>query len=252
MRSRRFKGEFVAGDNERIKLTLDLLGSGLFPIIEQEMKAVYQDDWIDRAKESFRNSPITSQPSGDAIRWDAHSTLLILWDHWNSVFRNRLTPLERSYVGELREYRNRWAHQSQIKTQDTLRILDTASRLLSAVGATDEAKQLKSERDKLLGQILQQQGKNIYDSSDHQRDRVRDAIIFLICALATIFVIINSYGTEAPAIFFAGFVGVVFAFLAYQRWVTPDRPTHGAHECTNCGKVIYGESCPYCNENNLA
>lgn len=241
----------MAGDNERIKLTLELLGSGLYPIIEQEMKVVYQDSWIDRAKESFRNSPITSQPAGDAIRWDAHSTLLILWDHWNSVFRNRLTPLERSYVGELREYRNRWAHQSQLSTADTLRILDTASRLLSAVGSSKEAKQLQDERETLLSQILQQQGKDIYDSSDHQRDRLRDATIYFVCAVVTVIVIINSYGTGAPAIFFATFVASVFAFLAYQRWVTPDRPTYGAHECTNCGKVVYGESCPYCNENNL-
>ncbi|MFH1304472.1 MAG: Swt1 family HEPN domain-containing protein [Planctomycetota bacterium] len=241
----------MAGDNERIKLTLELLGSGLCPIIEQEMKAVYQDAWIDRAKESFRNSPVTSQPEGEAIRWDAHSTLLILWDHWNSVFRNRLTPLERSFVGELREYRNRWAHQSQINTADTLRILDTASRLLSAAGATEEARQLQVERDKLLHQILQQQGKNVYDASDHHRERMRDAIIFLICAIVTVYVILRSYGTEVPAIFFAAFVASVFGFLAYQRWVTPDRPTYGAHECTNCGKIIYGEACPYCNENNL-
>lgn len=241
----------MAGDNERIKLALDLLGTGLYPIIEQEMKAVYQDSWMDRAKESFRNSPVTSQPEGDAIRWDAHSTLLILWDHWNSVFRNRLTPLERSYVGELREYRNRWAHQSQINTTDTLRILDTASRLLSASGSTEEAKQLQVERDKLLNQILQQQGKNNYDSSDLRRERMRDAVIFLSCALVTVFVIIRSYGTELPAIFFAAFVASVFGFLAYQRWVTPERPTYGAHECTNCGKIVYGESCPYCNEKNL-
>lgn len=241
----------MAGDNERIKLALDLLGTGLYPIIEQEMKAVYHDSWMDRAKESFRNSTVTSQPEGDAIRWDAHSTLLILWDHWNSVFRNRLTPLERSYVGELREYRNRWAHQSQINTTDTLRILDTASRLLSASGSIEEARQLQSERDKLLNQILQQQGKNIYDSSDHRRERMRDAIIFLACALVTVFVILRAYGTEVPAIFFATFVASVFGFLAYQRWVTPERPTYGAHECTNCGKIVYGESCPYCNEKNL-
>ena len=126
---RRLKGEVWLVITKRIKLTLELLGTGLYPIIEQEMKAVYQDDWVSRAKESFRNSPLTSQPDGDAIRWDAHSTLMILWDHWNSVFRNRLTPLERSYVGELREFRNRWAHQSQISTDDTLRILDTAARL---------------------------------------------------------------------------------------------------------------------------
>ncbi|WP_291178864.1 Swt1 family HEPN domain-containing protein [Gimesia sp.] len=238
----------MAGDNERIKRTLDLLGIGLYPIIEEEMKAVYKDEWIDRAKESFRNSPLTSQPEGDAIRWDAHSTLLILWDHWNSVFRNRLSPLERSFVGELREYRNRWAHQSLISTDDTLRILDTAARLLQATGATQEARQLQRERDQLLHQILQYQEQVVVDSEDHRRERMRDAIIFLICGISIDLGIFFSYGTGGLAILFAVFVAAVFAFLAYQRWVTPDRPAYGAHECTNCGKIIYGENCPYCNE----
>jgi|TARA_R110000868_G_scaffold411790_1_gene711363 hypothetical protein len=239
----------VAGDNERIKRTLDLLGVGLYPIIEEEMKAVYKDDWIDRAKESFRNSPLTSQPEGDAIRWDAHSTLLILWDHWNSVFRNRLSPLERSFVGELREYRNRWAHQSQISTDDTLRILDTAARLLQATGATQEARQLQRERDQLLHQIMQYQEQIVVDSEDHRRERKRDAFIFLVCGIAIDLGIFFSYGTGGLAILFAVFVAAVFTFLAYQRWVTPDRPAYGAHECTNCGKIIYGENCPYCSEN---
>ncbi|WP_339675163.1 Swt1 family HEPN domain-containing protein [uncultured Gimesia sp.] len=238
----------MAGDNERIKRTLDLLGIGLYPIIEEEMKAVYKDEWIDRAKESFRNSPLTSQPEGDAIRWDAHSTLLILWDHWNSVFRNRLSPLERSFVGELREYRNRCAHQSLISTDDTLRILDTAARLLQATGATQEARQLQRERDQLLHQILQYQEQVVVDSEDHRRERMRDAIIFLICGISIDLGIFFSYGTGGLAILFAVFVAAVFAFLAYQRWVTPDRPAYGAHECTNCGKIIYGENCPYCNE----
>ncbi|MEQ8851399.1 Swt1 family HEPN domain-containing protein [Gimesia sp.] len=241
----------MAGDNERIKLTLELLGTGLYPVIEQEMKAVYRDNWIDRAKESFRNSPLTSQPEGDAIRWDAHSTLLILWDHWNSVFRNRFTPLERSFVGELREYRNRWAHQTQINTDDTLRILDTAARLLSAAGARKEAQQLQKERDQLLYQILQYQEQVIVDSPDNRRERLRDAIVFLVCGIVIDLGIFFSYGTGGLAILFAIFVTAVFVFLAYQRWVTPDKPSYGAHECTNCGKIIYGESCPYCSETTV-
>ena len=172
-----------------------------------------------------------------------------MWDHWNSVFRSRLSPLERSFVGELREYRNRWAHQSQISTDDTWRNLDTAARLLQATGATQEARQLQRERDQLLHQIMQYQEQIVVDSEDHRRERKRDAFIFLVCGIAIDLGIFFSYGTGGLAILFAVFVAAVFAFLAYQRWVTPDRPAYGAHECTNCGKIIYGENCPYCSEN---
>lgn len=40
---------------------------------------------------------------------DPHFLLRVMWDHWNTVFRTVLGHAE-SLVSELREARNRWAH----------------------------------------------------------------------------------------------------------------------------------------------
>ena len=34
-----------------------------------------------------------------------------MWESWNDVFRKTLGPAERSLVSELRDVRNKWAHQ---------------------------------------------------------------------------------------------------------------------------------------------
>ena len=53
-----------------------------------------------------------------------------MWDEWQSVFRTVLGQTDRTYVSELRDVRNRWAHQDTFSTDDAERALDTMRRLL--------------------------------------------------------------------------------------------------------------------------
>jgi len=50
-------------------------------------------------------------------------------------------------VSELRECRNKWAHQEAFSSDDTYRVLDSAGRLLTAVSApqADEIEKMKME-----------------------------------------------------------------------------------------------------------
>jgi DNA-binding GntR family transcriptional regulator len=66
--------------------------------------------------------------------------------NWNSSFGRRLSRLERSIVNELREHRNNWAHQATFTDDDAYRVLDSAERLLRAIGADSEAKAAKALR----------------------------------------------------------------------------------------------------------
>src|SRR5262249_17680261 len=52
-----------------------------------------------------------------------------------------------SLVQELRDARNRWAHQNPFSSDDAYRVLDSAGRLLTAVSATqaDEIEKMKTE-----------------------------------------------------------------------------------------------------------
>jgi len=53
---------------------------------------------------------------------------------------------DRRYVFEARDARNRWAHQDQLTADEVDRALDTFGRLLSAVGAHDEARAVSGLR----------------------------------------------------------------------------------------------------------
>ena len=66
---------------------------------------------------------------------------------WNDVFRTILGRAERSLVNEIREHRNKWAHQESFSSDDAYRALDSVGRLLAAVSApqSDELDRLKME-----------------------------------------------------------------------------------------------------------
>jgi predicted AAA+ superfamily ATPase len=70
---------------------------------------------------------------------------VIVW--WNDVFRRTLGPAERSLVSELRDLRNKWAHQQTFSGDDAYRALDSAGRLLMAVSSpqADEIEKMKME-----------------------------------------------------------------------------------------------------------
>src|ERR1019366_3626585 len=79
--------------------------------------------------------------------WDAAGLLKLMWESWNDVFRRTLGPADRSLVSELRDLRNKWAHQETFSSDDAYRALDSSGRLLSAVSApqSDEIEKMKME-----------------------------------------------------------------------------------------------------------
>jgi hypothetical protein len=85
--------------------------------------------------------------SAETPQWDAQALLLTLWNQWNDVFRKTLGQAERTLISELREVRNRWAHQRPFSTDDAYRGLDSIARLLTAVSASEasEVEKLKLE-----------------------------------------------------------------------------------------------------------
>ena len=119
--------------HDQISAALDMLTEGLRPYVEQKLQATYRDQLApDRPRASFRDGRDRSTDDGEGLDWDAHSLLTVMWDQWNAVFRNDLGHTERSLVSELREFRNRWAHQQEFDFDDAYRVLDSVRRLLKA------------------------------------------------------------------------------------------------------------------------
>jgi predicted AAA+ superfamily ATPase len=134
----------------RVGEALELLNKGLRPFVERELQAVHGDQWQETAAQALREDRggVKSAKTGE-LNWDTHNLLTVMWDQWNSVFRKTLGHTERALVSELREIRNRWAHQTPFSSDDAYRALDSIGRLLTAISAP-EAKELEEQKMALL------------------------------------------------------------------------------------------------------
>lgn len=134
-------------NHERVGKALDLLKDGLQPFVEREMKAQHAQLWFEQVKASVRETQPNLFGTEDKPRWDVAALLAVMWNQWQLVFRNTLGQAERSIVSELREVRNKWAHQNPFSGDDAYRALDSVSRLLIAVSASqaDDVEKMKME-----------------------------------------------------------------------------------------------------------
>ena len=137
-------------NHERVGKALELLRAGLAPFIERELKNAYPDDAQAQAESFMGNDRLLA--GKPFVEWDAAALLRLMWEAWHSVFRNTLGPAERSLVSELRDHRNKWAHQQAFSSDDADRALDSMSRLLAAVSApqADEIARMKMELRRLI------------------------------------------------------------------------------------------------------
>lgn len=132
---------------ERVGKALELLKDGLISFVERELKAQHAQQWIEVAKNSVSDSQTKLFAKKDKPQWDVAAILSIIWNQWDGIFKKTLGRAERSLVSELRDVRNRWAHQETFSGDDADRSLDSAERLLSAVSApqAEEVRKIKME-----------------------------------------------------------------------------------------------------------
>ena len=139
-------------NHERVGKAMDLLREGLGPFVEREFKSVHgPQDARERARAYFYEDSRLST-DGALAEWDSAALLSLMVFSWNDVFRQTLVQTERSIVSELRDWRNKWAHQERFSSDDAERALDSAARLLTAISASqaDEVARMRSELRRLV------------------------------------------------------------------------------------------------------
>jgi predicted AAA+ superfamily ATPase len=137
-------------NHERIGKCLEQLTAGLQPFVERELKSNYQDNWFAETRKTLSATQVDFLGTPDKPQWDIASLLATLWNQWNDVFKKVLGHTERSLISELREVRNKWAHQRTFTTDDAYRSLDSMERLLNAVSAPKEAEEIARHKAELL------------------------------------------------------------------------------------------------------
>lgn len=138
-------------NRERVGKGLEILATGLYPFVERELKSKLGEKWQDPGKEAAGRAK-------GAVNWADPSVLLgVLADQWNVVFRDTLGTSERGMVLELRDVRNKWAHNEQFGSNDAIRYLDSMERLLNAVSAADTANEVGQMRMDLMRSLFDEQ-----------------------------------------------------------------------------------------------
>lgn len=132
-------------NRDRVDKALELLRHGLAPFIETEVKTMRPQDSRALIARVGADDRLVVNKSVD--EWDVAALLKLMWEGWRDLFSLTLGHAERALVSELREYRNRWAHQGAFSSDDTYRVFDSAGRLLTAISApqADEIEKMKME-----------------------------------------------------------------------------------------------------------
>jgi len=139
----------AVSNRDRVGKALDLLKAGLYPFVERELKAKFGDQWEAKGRENLLTPGglVAASP----LAWDVSVLLSIIDTQWQYVFRFKLGKADRTLVFELRETRNKWAHQEPFGIDDASRALDSVKRLLTAVNAPEA-----EEVDRQLQEVMRQ------------------------------------------------------------------------------------------------
>jgi predicted AAA+ superfamily ATPase len=133
----------AVSNRERVGRAFEALAKGLGPFVDDQMRAVHGAGWLEAFSSSGPRGP---QP---ASLGDPAFLLRVVAEAWESAFRHRLARPERSLVFELRDTRNRWAHNEAFNADDTYRALDSIERLLVAADAK-EAEEVGRSKAELM------------------------------------------------------------------------------------------------------
>src|SRR5262245_6008960 len=123
----------AATNQERVGKAMELLRDGLAPYVVRELESAFGGD-VERTARRYLGDD-RSVGKKPVPEWDAAALLKLAWETWNEVFGRTLGRAERSLVQELRDVRNKWAHQDAFSSDDVDRALDSIARLLTAVSA---------------------------------------------------------------------------------------------------------------------
>jgi ribonuclease-3 len=148
----------ITSNHERVGKSLTLLSQGLYPYVEQKMRAIYGNGWLAQAKSCLPQDSTLKRTVEEALQEDVSALLTVITRRWEKAFKPHLSYTERAFTSELIDVRNQWAHGVRLSTEDTYRALDSMTRLLSAIGASEE-KGVEKHRQEVLRLLLQEQSR---------------------------------------------------------------------------------------------
>jgi uncharacterized protein len=136
---------------DRVRKALDHVRDGLRPFVEREMRAKLGAKWQDDSR--YRLQLQTARDG--SVNWDTQALLKAIGhDYWNDVFKSSLQQMDRNYAIELKDVRNKHAHDENFSNDDAYRAIDTAQRLLESAHARAQAEECGKLKRELQQTVL--------------------------------------------------------------------------------------------------
>lgn len=121
---------------------------GFEPFVIVVFKSTHADAWFD----ILRATPeVRVAADSRAIQLDATALIRIILAHWDTTFVRVLDKRDRGLLYEIRQIRNRWAHQVPLSDDDVDRLADAVLRLLTSIHA-ENLHEVQLLRDQLRTQ----------------------------------------------------------------------------------------------------
>ena len=150
-------------NRDRVGEIMDLLKGGLGPYVLRQYKSHYAAGYLQEMERKLLSDSYSIYlPDEDTAlkEIDSQGWLNLMIRSWNEAFATHLGAEDRRYTYEMREARNKWAHQEPFTNDESQRVADTAKLLLQAVNATDEANAAGGHSNELLRIRFEREMKN--------------------------------------------------------------------------------------------
>ncbi len=152
----------AVSNRDRVGRAFELLAVGLEPFVDRRMRVTSRSgrDWLREWSASLR-PPLR----GEVSLSDPALQLRIMADSWDVAFREGLSRADRNLVFELRDARNRWAHNEPFTVDDAYRSLDSVERLLTAIDAR-EATEVGRAKEEVIRAKFEAQARKATPSAE--------------------------------------------------------------------------------------
>ncbi|MCY4556609.1 MAG: Swt1 family HEPN domain-containing protein [Chloroflexi bacterium] len=123
--------------------------------------------------------PFVAEKTNQKVDADPSALIRLMLERWEDAFHRPLGYRVKNLLYEIRDIRNGWAHNSRhFDDDETDRALDSMERLLEAIGAAEQAAQLKWSKEQYRvaryggGKLNDQVSSESADEARNRRERL--------------------------------------------------------------------------------
>lgn len=142
-------------NKEKVGRCIDILTEVLNPFVRRQLKLRFRGAWFERGVEGALGGTMSLQELKQGSdeeekydRIDLQALLTIIDRMWKEAFASSLKRQARSYLNEIRVFRNQWAHHGVFTLDEAERAIGTIGLLIENISA-EQTKAIEEEKEEL-------------------------------------------------------------------------------------------------------